>query len=150
VNVSKDFEELFASLTAHQVKALIVGGYAVAFHARPRYTKDIDILIEPTPENAERLLAALADFGFGDLGLIAADFTETGRIVQLGYPPNRIDLLTSLLGVSFPEAWANRVEGLYGTTHVFYLGKAELIRNKEAVGRPEDQADLRSLRLTDL
>lgn len=149
MNVSKDFEELFESLTAHQVKALIVGGYAVAFHARPRYTKDIDILVEPTPENADRLLAALADFGFGELGLVAADFTEPGRIVQLGYPPSRVDLLTSLLGVSFPEAWSNRVEGLYGTTKVFYLGKADLIRNKEAVGRPEDQADLRSLRLTD-
>lgn len=146
MSISKDFEELFALFTAHGVKALVVGGHAFAFHARPRYTKDIDIWIEPTPENAERLLRALEDFGFGGLGLTVKDFTEARRFVQLGYPPNRIDLLTSIPGVDFAEAWANRIEDLYGNQTVAYLGRDELIRNKEAAGRPQDLADLAVLK----
>jgi hypothetical protein len=142
VSVSKDFEELLASLSVREVRALIVGGYAFAFHAKPRYTKDIDIWIEPTPENVERLLQALADFGFGSLGLTVDDFTEPGQFVQLGYPPNRIDLLTAIEGVSFEEAWAGRVEDFFGKEKVSFLGKGELIRNKKAVGRPQDLADL--------
>ena len=145
MNVSKDFEELFAFLNARRVKALVVGAYAVAFYAKPRFTKDIDILVEPTPDNAERLLEALADFGFGSLGLTVEDFSQPGRIVQLGYPPNRIDILTSIQGVSFEAAWAGKAEGLYGTQTVYYLGKAELVRNKQTVGRPQDQMDLRWL-----
>lgn len=145
MNVSKDFEELFASLNARRVKALVVGAYAVAFHAKPRFTKDIDIFVEPAPENAERLLEALADFRFGSVGLPVEDFTQSGRIIQLGYPPNRIDILTSIQGVTFEAAWAGRAEGLYGSQTVYYLGKAELVRNKPAVGRPQDQMDLRWL-----
>ena len=146
MSISKDFEELFALFTVHGVKALVVGGHAFAFHAKPRYTKDIDIWIEPTPENAERLLRALEDFGFGGLDLTVKDFTEARRFVQLGYPPNRIDLLTSIPGVDFAEAWANRIEDLYGNQAVAYLGRDELIRNKEAAGRPQDLADLAVLK----
>lgn len=132
-------------MTARNVKALIVGGYAVAFHAKPRYTKDIDILIEPTAENAERLLGALGDFGFGGLGLTIQDFTIPGRVVQLGVAPNRVDLVTSIDGVTFDEAWTGRAPGRFGTQSVFYLGRAELIRNKRASGRPQDLADLDAL-----
>lgn len=142
MSVSKDFEELLASLSVREVRALIVGGYAFAFHAKPRYTKDIDIWVEPTPENVERLLQALEDFGFGSLGLTVDDFTEPGQFVQLGYPPNRIDLLTAIEGVSFEEAWAGRVEDFFGKEKVAFLGKEELIRNKKATGRPQDLADL--------
>jgi len=146
VNVSKDFEELFASFNARNVKVLIVGGYAVAFHAKPRFTKDIDLWVEPTPENAERLLAALSDFGFGSLPLTVEDFTQPGRIVQLGHPPSRVDLMTSVQGLNFEEAWGERVEGRYGAERVFYLGRSHLMRNKELVARPQDQVDLECLR----
>jgi hypothetical protein len=146
VNVSKDFEELFAFFNARQVKALIVGGYAVAFHAKPRFTKDIDLWIEPTPENAERLLSALRDFGFGSLPLAVEDFTRPGSIVQLGHPPNRIDLMTTVQGLTFEEAWKERVEGRYGEERVFYLGKSDLMRNKKLVARPQDEVDLEWLR----
>ena len=145
MSVSKDFEELFACLNAHRVRALIVGAYAVAFHGKPRFTKDIDILVEPASENAERLVAALADFGFGSVGLSVNDFEEPGRIVQLGYPPNRIDLITAIDGVDFDSAWRGRVAGRYGSAEVFYLGRDELIRNKLASGRPQDQVDLTAL-----
>jgi len=145
VSVSKDFEELFTCLNAHGVKAVIVGAYAVAFHGKPRFTKDIDILVEPTRVNADRLLAALADFGFGSLGLTQDDFAAPGRIVQLGYPPNRVDLITAIDGVDFDSAWHGRVAGRYGTADVFYLGRDELIHNKSASGRPQDLLDLSAL-----
>ena len=96
------------------VKALVVGGYAVAFHGQPRFTKDIDVFVEPSPENADRLLAALNDFGFGGLGLTVADFATPGKIVQLGVAPNRVDLLTTIDGVTFDDAWHGRVPGHYG------------------------------------
>jgi hypothetical protein len=142
VSVSKDFEELFKYLNARGVRALIVGAHAVAFHAKPRFTKDLDVLVEPSRENAERLLTALADFGFGTLGLTVDDFSSPGRIVQLGYPPNRVDLMTAIDGVDFESAWSGRAAGRYGATGVFYLGKDELIRNKAVAGRPQDQLDL--------
>jgi hypothetical protein len=142
--VSKDFEELFACLTARNARALVVGGYAVAYHAKPRFTKDIDIFVDSTTDNVERVLQALADFGFGDLGLTAADLTP-GRIVQLGMPPNRVDLLTAIDGVTFEEAWAGRASGHLGAQPVFYIGRAELIRNKRASGRLQDLADVDAL-----
>jgi hypothetical protein len=146
VPTNKDFEDLFACFAAEGVKALIVGGYAVAFHAKPRTTKDIDVWVEPTADNASRVMAALARFGFGDVGLAADDFARPGQIVQLGYPPNRIDLLTSIAGVEFGEAWARRVPSSYGKAAVCYIGLDDLIRNKEAVRRPTDLADARWLR----
>jgi glycine cleavage system aminomethyltransferase T len=142
VRTSRDFEELFACFRRHRVRALIVGAHAVAFHAKPRYTKDIDVLVEPTAENAERLLAALGEFGFGGLGLTAADFTRPETVVQLGYPPSRVDLITSIGGVSFGEAWAGKVAGRYGSVEVEFIGRDELIRAKRAANRPQDQADL--------
>lgn len=143
--MTKDFEELFACLTHRNVRALVVGGYAVAFHGQPRFTKDIDVFVEPSPENAERLLAALADFGFGSLGLTAADFASPGKIIQLGVAPNRVDLLTTIDGVTFEDAWRGRVQGHYGSQVVDYIGRAELIRNKQASGRPQDLIDIEGL-----
>src|SRR5437016_4044105 len=102
---TRDFEELLRFFDSRGVKALIVGAHAVAFHAKPRYTKDLDVLVEPTADNASDILKALADFGFAELNLALDDFTKPGRIVQLGFPPNRIDLMTSIDGVSFSEAW---------------------------------------------
>lgn len=119
-----------------------MGGHALAFHAKPRFTKDIDILVEPSPDNAKRLMQALDDFGFGDVGLTEGDFSAPGAIVQLGVAPNRIDLITAIDGVTFDEAWQGRVRGRFGSQEVFYLGKTELIRNKQASGRKQDLADL--------
>lgn len=142
VKPTRDFEELLRFFDSRGVRALIVGAHAVAYHAKPRYTKDLDVLVEPTSENARRILEALTDFGFGELNLTIDDFAKPQRIVQLGFPPNRIDLMTSIDGVEFPEAWAGRAEGIYGSTKVFFIGRQELIRNKKASGRPQDLADL--------
>jgi hypothetical protein len=146
VNVPKNFEDLLAFFNDRNVKALVVGGYAFCFHARPRNTKDLDILLEPTPENAQNVLLALGDFGFGSLPVTIEDLTKPGRILQLGYPPERVDLLTSLEAIRFTEAWERRAEGNYGRVHVSYLGVEDLIRNKEAVGRLQDLADVEVLR----
>lgn len=122
-----------------------MGGYAVAFHAKPRFTKDIDLLVEPNPDNAQRLLRALSDFGFGAVDLAVDDFTTPGRVVQLGIAPNRVDLMTAIDGVSFADAWTGRVSGRFGAVPVFYIGKAELVRNKRATGRAQDLADVEAL-----
>lgn len=146
MNVSKDFEELFGFFNARKVKAIVVGGYAVCFHARPRNTKDLDIYLEPTVENARNVLLALDDFGLGSLPITIEDLTTPGRILQFGYPPGRIELLTSIKKVSFSEAWEHRVEGHFGREPIFYLGLEDLLRNKEAVGRPQDLADVATLK----
>ena len=104
---SNDFKELFELFNKHNVEYVIVGGYALAYHGAPRYTGDIDILINPTEDNAERVLEALGEFGFGALGLSVKDFTQPGQILQLGYPPSRIDILTSISGVDWNEITEN-------------------------------------------
>lgn len=140
--MTKDFEDLFACLRRHGVKALVVGAHAVAFHAKPRYTKDIDILIEPSEENARLLMGALKEFGFGDIDLTWRDFVQPGTIVQLGFPPQRVDFITSIPGITFEEAWQGRVAGKFGHQDADFIGKAELIRAKRSAGRPQDLADL--------
>lgn len=142
---NRDHADFVAALRRHDVRAMIVGAHALAFHAKPRYTKDLDVFVDASPENAARIVAALDAFGFGGLGITAADFAEH-RIVQLGQPPNRIDLMTSIDGITFEEAWAGRVEGTYEGERVFFIGKPDLIRNKAASRRPQDLADLDLLR----
>lgn len=141
-DATKDFEELLVFLAKNEAKAVIVGAHAVAFHAKPRYTKDLDLLVEPDEENARRTIRALEEFGFGGLGIGIADLAQPGRILQLGHPPNRIDLITSIDGVTFDEVWNGRVAGRFGAASVWYIGIEELIRNKRASGRPQDLADL--------
>jgi hypothetical protein len=141
---SNDFIDFLKLLAQHEVRALIIGAFAVAFHAKPRFTKDLDIFVDATPENADRLLRAIDDFGFGTLGLTINDFAP-GRITQFGYPPNRIDLVTSIDGVTFDQAWGSRVAGNYGGIEVWYIGRDDLIRNKAAAARPQDLVDLRTL-----
>jgi len=145
---TKDFEELLGCLKRHGVRFVVVGAHALAYHAKPRYTKDLDLFIEADPVNGERVVAALEEFGFSGLGIVPEDFTATGRILQLGVPPNRIDLMTSIDGVDFEEVWSSRVEGTYGAQVVPFIGKAALIKNKSASGRPQDLADLELLRKT--
>ena len=142
MKTSRDFEDLLGYFNARGVDYLVVGAHAFAFHAKPRFTKDLDLLVRSTLENAERILAALEDFGFGGVGLEEDDFLGSEQIIQLGIAPNRVDLITSIDGVPFEEAWEGRAAGRYGEQPVFYLGLRELIRNKQASGRAQDVADL--------
>ena len=125
---------------------MIVGAVALAYHGFPRYTGDLDIFVRNTPENAQRLEAALGRFGFGSVGLKAADFVNSYQVIQLGAAPNRVDLLTSITGVTFDDAWAARVRGDLGGIQANFIGRQTLIENKQATGRPQDQADLDVLR----
>jgi hypothetical protein len=145
LEVQQDFRDLFALFNAHRVEYVVVGAYALAFHGSPRYTGDMDILVRPGVRNARRVLAALAEFGFASLGLTVEDFTRTDRVVQLGVAPVRIDLVTSLTGVSWKEAAAGCRSGSYGDLRVRYLGKKEFIRNKLAIGRRKDLADIEAI-----
>lgn len=142
---NQDFKEFVASLNARQVRYLIVGGYAVALHGYPRYTKDLDVWIEASSQNASRLIAALKDFGFGTLGLEEKDFTQEDQVVQLGYPPNRIDLITSASGINFSECFENRVSVLIEDVEVNFLDVENLKKNKRASGRLQDLADVERL-----
>jgi hypothetical protein len=141
----RDFCELLACFNASGVRALIVGAYALGFHGAPRMTGDLDVLVQPSAENAARVMTALASFGFGEVGLSAADFERPDVVVQLGVPPVRVDLLTGLSGVTWDEAWAGRVAGELGDVPVVFIGLADLRRNKRAAGRHKDLADLEAL-----
>jgi hypothetical protein len=140
-----DFRELLALFNAHHVEYLIVGGYALAFHGAPRFTGDLDIFVQPGMANAQRILTALAAFGFASVGLTPSDFERPDQVVQLGVPPVRVDLLTSITDVSWDEAWAGRIAGSYGDMPVYYLGREQFIANKRATGRTKDLADLEML-----
>lgn len=140
-----DFRELLALFNAHHVEYLIVGGYALAFHGAPRFTGDLDIFVRPEAANAQRILTALAAFGFASVGLTPSDFEHPDQVVQLGVPPVRIDLITSITGVSWDEAWAGKVSGRYGDIPVSYIGREQFVANKRATGRTKDVADLEVL-----
>jgi hypothetical protein len=144
--LNQDFKEFIRSLNNNQVRYLVIGGYAVALHGHPRYTKDIDIWVDRNEENAERIVAALEEFGFGDLGFEPSDFLEAGQIIQLGYPPNRIDILTSVKGVEFADCYQARVVvEVDAETQTDFIDLDNLKRNKRASGRPQDLADLEGL-----
>lgn len=145
MEVSKDFEEFFTLLNKHSVRYLVVGGYAFAIHARPRYTNDIDIWVEAEQMNASRVLDALRDFGFGDVGIGMEDLMSPEKVIQLGYPPLRIDLLTSVSGLKFAGAWERRVRANYGKQQAYFISKEDLIANKRATGRKKDLNDLDEL-----
>lgn len=145
MEIQEDFRELFALLNAHDVAYLIIGIYALAFHGAPRYTGDMDILVRPDGDNARRILDALDDFGFGSLALTIEDFTKPNQVAQLGVPPVRVDIVTSITGVSWEEAFAGRVAGQYGDIAVHYIGRKQFIANKQAVGRKKDLSDIEAL-----
>ena len=145
MEAQKDFKELLELFNRHNVEYIIVGSYALAFHGAPRFTGDIDILVHSSSENSQRILSALTDFGFGSLNLTIDDFQKPGSIVQLGYPPIRIDIMTSITGVTWEEANKGKQTSLYGNTPVFFLGREQYIANKRATGRKKDLADLEAL-----
>ena len=144
----RDYEEFIAAFNAHGVRYLLIGAHAVAFHARPRATKDLDILIEPTRANAQKTLDALRDFfGGADLNYTIEDVMDPDCILQLGVAPVRIDLLSVIPGCpDFPAAWKRRAEARFGVVQAQYIGLEDLIRNKEATDRPQDRADAGVLR----
>ena len=145
MEVQTDFRDLLALLNKHQVEYVVVGGYALAYLGAPRYTGDLDILIRPDPSNASHALSALEEFGFGSAGLTLADFEKPGQVIQLGHPPVRVDLITSITGVSWTEAAAGRQSGKYGDIPVYFLGRKEFLLNKRALARKKDLADLEAL-----
>jgi hypothetical protein len=145
VELGRDFRDLIELLNRHGVRYLAVGGFAVAVHARPRYTKDLDLWVEVSIDNARRIVAALDDFGFASLGLRAEDFLDPDVVIQLGYEPNRVDFLTNLTGVEFAEAYPMRVSTRIGNLEVPVIDRASLIANKRALGRPHDLEDAKGL-----
>ena len=144
MKVHEDFKDFIETLNKNNVEYVIVGAFALAFHGHPRATGDIDIWLKPTPQNAKAVLKALNDFGFSELD-ISDDDIVSGKIIQLGYPPVRIDLITLMEGLTHEEIWEGRVSGTFGDQQVFYIGREAFIRNKKAMGRHKDLADLELL-----
>ncbi len=144
----KDHQDILAAFNTHGVKYLVVGGHAVGIHAEPRGTKDLDIFVQANPKNSEAVFRALAEFGAPLAGMTPADFSDTpSALYQIGVPPGRIDLLFEIDGVTFEEAWENRVDEVLAdriTAHV--ISTKDLIRNKLATGRLQDLADVEKIR----
>jgi hypothetical protein len=143
--LSKDFKEFVALLQRHEAEYMIVGGYAVGVHGYPRYTGDLDIWLNPTVPNAERVLRAITDFGFGAFNLTVADLTKEGNVIQFGQPPLRIDLLTAIDGVTFDACYANRKEVTFDGLTMNFIGYHDLVTNKKATGRHRDLDDVENM-----
>jgi len=145
MEIHNDFKELLELFNKHKVEYLVVGGYALAFHGAPRSTGDIDLFVKPVCDNAKRIIAALDEFGFGSLDLSEGDFTTPGKVIQLGVPPIRIDIITRVSGVSWEKANLDKVHGQYDQTPVFFIGRDDFITNKKATGRKKDAADIEAI-----
>ena len=141
----KDFEAFVELLNKNEVKYLVVGGYAFAIHAYPRFTNDIDFLILTSKSNVEKVILSLDEFGFTSSNISPEDLTKEGKVIQLGKPPYRIDILTSIDGVTFTEVWKRKVVGKYGDQTLYFISKEDLILNKKASGRKKDLNDLEDL-----
>jgi hypothetical protein len=146
--LNEDFRDLLVQFADGGVEFVIVGAYALAFHGAPRASGDIDLFVRPGPANARRVLEALIRFGapLDAAGVTAADFERPGTVYQIGLPPRRIDILTEISGVTFDEAWVSRVTGEVDGRTVSFIGRAALLKNKAAAGRPQDLADVDRLR----
>jgi len=145
MELDQDFSEFVQLFLDNDVRFLVVGGYALAAHGLPRYTGDLEAWVWIDHENAERIMKSLAEFGFGSLDITAKDFQSPNLVVQLGFPPHRIDLLTGIDGVEFEEAWKHRIEVGVNGTEVPFIGREDLIANKKAAGRAQDLADVTRL-----
>lgn len=146
MKVEKDYEEFLKLLNKNKVKYCIIGAYAVGFYGAPRYTKDIDILIEPTFENAEKIIKTIKEFGFKRINLKEQDFIKEKNIIQLGYEPIRIDIINFVSGCSFDEIWKNKKRGRYGKEKVNFIGLKQLIKIKKKLKRPSDLLDIENLK----
>lgn len=139
--INLDFRDLFAALNGAGARYLLVGGYALAVHAVPRFTKDLDVWIDATPENAPLVIRALHAFGAATESLTEADLARPGVVFQIGLAPNRIDIITDIDGVRFADAWSEQVLTMYGDQSISVIGRAHLIANKRAAGRRQDLLD---------
>ncbi len=142
MKLERDLREFIELLNARDVRYVIVGAYALAHHGRPRYTGDIDFFVEASAQNADRLSQVLQQFGFANVGVVEEDFTAADQVVQLGVEPHRMDIMTSITDVEFDEAWNTREYGDLDGLQVPFISKELLKRNKAAVGRKQDLADL--------
>lgn len=145
MELSQDFKEWLACLIDTKTEFLVVGGYALAHHGCPRFTGDIDVLVRVTPDNAARIVEALSRFGFGSLGLKPSDFQSEGPVVQLGFAPQRIDILTKIDGLDWESASRNPSIGEIAGMKVPFISREALIANKRASGRLKDLADVEAL-----
>ena len=145
MTLEPDFEDFITLLNKYSVEYLVVGGYAMAYHGRPRYTGDLDIWINISNANADKMLLVLSEFGFSSLMFKREDFLKENIINQIGYPPLRIDILTSIDGISFNEAYSTKQTIQIDNLNVSFIGLAQLIQNKKASNRAQDQADIQSL-----
>jgi hypothetical protein len=143
--MNQDFVDLLRAFAARDVRFLIVGAYALALHGRPRATGDLDVWIDATPENAGRVMAALAAFGAPLEQVREADFSRPGIVYQIGVAPGRIDILTQLTGLTFDEAWAGRVRHALGDANADFIGRDAFLRNKRATGRAKDLGDIEGM-----
>jgi predicted nucleotidyltransferase len=146
MTLAQDFEDFVKLLNKHQVDYLIVGGYALAFHGKPRHTGDLDIWINSSESNAEKLVNVIQEFGLASLGLTKSDFMQKGYVTQIGYPPLRIDILNTIDGVKFENAYPNKLLVDVNGIEVRYIGLKEFIENKTASGRSQDIADLKEIK----
>lgn len=146
MNLNSDFREMLRALSSEQARYLVVGGLAVVHHTEPRYTKDLDIWVEPTLRNATRVMRALKRFRAPTKSVRAEDFTNLQIVFQIGVEPVRIDLLTSMKGLKFEDAWAARTRARWGNQSVNVLSVADLVSNKRKVGRPQDLLDVERLK----
>lgn len=145
--VNEDYRDILIALVTRHARFLVVGAHAMAAHGYPRATVDIDLWVEPSNENAERVWHALAEFGapLETLKVTRDDFVRPDVVVQLGLPPNRIDILTGVSGLDFEQAWAHRIEGVVDGVHVPVISMADLIENKRSTGRDKDRVDIKGL-----
>jgi hypothetical protein len=143
--MNPDFVDLLRAFTAADVRFLIVGAYALAIYGRPRATGDLDVWVEATADNAGRVMQGLREFGAPLQDLVEADFASPGVTYQIGVPPGRIDILTELTGITFAEAWPQRLRRPFGDIEVDFIGRDAFIRNKRATGRAKDLGDVEGL-----
>lgn len=141
----RDFVEFLELFNKNKVKYCVVGAFAVGLYGYPRYTKDIDILVEPSSKNAKKIIKALKEFGFNSPGLTEKDFSQKNQVIQLGYEPVRIDILTSIEGFDFARIWKNKTIAKFGAIDAFFMGRKELIETKRKANRDLDKIDLKKL-----
>jgi hypothetical protein len=146
LDLAPDFDEFCALLTARAVEFVIVGAHALAFHGAPRFTGDLDILVRPTEENGQRLLLAIAGFGFPTAPLTPADIAAGTKVIEMGVAPVQIHVMSQIDGVTWDDVWESREVGSFGSRSVAFIGREAFLRNKRAAGRPKDLADIDALR----
>ena len=146
MDLTPDFDEFCALLSARAVEFVIVGAHALAFHGAPRFTGDLDILVRPTQENGQRLLDTIVAFGFPDIPVTPADIVEGRKVIEMGVAPVQIHVMSAIDGVTWDEVWQSRQLGLLGGRETAFIGRDAFLRNKRAAGRPKDLADIEALR----